>query len=93
MPIITPGDAMTGSGFGNNMYGKAALGYLALKDLLGDALFKKCLHAYMNRWNGKHPLPWDFFNTFNNVSGKNLDWFWNNWFFSTDYNRSMHWMK
>jgi hypothetical protein len=86
IPVITPADAMTGFGFGTNEYGKAALGYLSMKDMLGDELFKKCLHAYMNRWNGKHPLPWDFFNTFNNVTGKNLDWFWNNWFFSTSYN-------
>jgi hypothetical protein len=85
IPIITPGDALTGAGFGSNMYGKAALGYLAMKDLLGDDLFKKCLHEYMNRWNGKHPLPWDFFNTFNSASGKNLNWFWNNWFFSPGY--------
>jgi hypothetical protein len=86
VPVITPADAMTGFGFGTNEYGKAALGYLAMKDMLGDELFKKCLHAYMNRWNGKHPLPWDFFNTFNNVAGKNMDWFWNSWFFSTSYN-------
>jgi hypothetical protein len=85
VPIVTPGDAMTGSGFGNNEYGKASLGYLAMKDILGDELFKKCLHEYMNRWNGRHPLPWDFFNTFNDVSGKNLNWFWNNWFFGTGY--------
>lgn len=85
MPIISPGDAMTGGGFGNNEYGKASLGYLAMKDLLGDELFKKCLHEYMNRWNGKHPIPWDFFNTFSNVAGKNLNWFWNNWFFGTAY--------
>ncbi len=85
VPIVTPGDAMTGSGFGNNEYGKASLGYLAMKDLLGDEMFRKCLQEYMNRWNGKHPLPWDFFNTFSNVSGKNLNWFWNNWFFGTGY--------
>jgi hypothetical protein len=36
----------------------------------------------MNRWHGKHPVPWDFFNTYNNVTGKNLNWFWNNWFFT-----------
>jgi hypothetical protein len=84
-PIITPGDAMTGQGFGNNEYGKAALGYLAMKDILGDELFRKCLHEYMHRWNGKHPNPWDFFNTFSNVAGKNLNWFWNNWFFGNGY--------
>lgn len=85
IPIITPGDALTGAGFGNNQYGKAALGYLALKDLLGDEMFKKCLHAYMDRWNGKHPIPWDFYHTFNNVSAKDLNWFWTSWFFSPNY--------
>jgi len=85
IPIITPGDALTGQGFGNNEYGKAALGYLAMKELLGDELFKKCLQTYMQRWNGKHPIPWDFFNTYSNVSGKNLNWFWGNWFFSSYY--------
>ena len=85
IPIITPSNIMEGAGMGNNEYGKASLGYLAMMDMLGDDLFKKCLHAYMDRWHGKHPIPWDFFNTFNNVSGKNLDWFWNNWFFSNNY--------
>jgi hypothetical protein len=37
----------------------------------------------MERWNGKHPIPWDFFYTFNDVAGKNLNLFWHNWFFST----------
>jgi hypothetical protein len=86
IPIVTPGDALSNvEGFDNNEYGKAALGYLGMKDLLGDDLFKKCLHAYMDRWHGKHPTPWDFFYTFNDVSGKNLSWFWNNWFFSHYY--------
>ena len=85
IPIITPGDVLSGGGFGNNEYGKAALGYLAVKDLLGDDLFKKCLHAYMDRWHGKHPIPWDFFYTYNDVTKKNIDWFWSNWFFSNNY--------
>jgi hypothetical protein len=85
LPIITPGDVLKGVAYGNNAYGKPSLGYLAMKDLLGDAEFKKCLHAFMDRWHGKHPIPWDFFNTFNNVSGRNLNWFWSNWFFSNNY--------
>jgi len=68
-----------------NEYGKPALGYLALKDMLGDAMFKKCLHFYMDTWHGKHPIPWDFFYSFNTSSGQNLNWFWNNWFFSHNY--------
>ncbi|MFI5188225.1 MAG: M1 family metallopeptidase [Chitinophagales bacterium] len=85
VPIVGPGEDYTGAALGNNEYGKASLGYLAMKDLLGDNLFKKCLHEYMSRWHGKHPIPWDFFFTFNDVAGKNLNWFWNSWFFSNNY--------
>ncbi|HEX2640562.1 MAG TPA: M1 family metallopeptidase, partial [Pyrinomonadaceae bacterium] len=65
LPIITPADAMAGSGYRNNEYGKAALGYIALKDLLGDAEFTRVLHKFMADWHGKHTLPWDMFNSFN----------------------------
>lgn len=85
IPIITAGDAMTGRGFGNNIYGKPAIAYLAFKDMLGDAMFKKSLHEFMNRWRGKHPLPWDMFNSFNAASGKNYNWFFHNWFFTNGY--------
>lgn len=85
LPIITAGDSLVGSVIGHNQYGKPAVAYLALKDLLGDAEFKRCLLEFMNRWNGKHTLPWDMFNTFNNVSGKDLNWFFQSWFFSYGY--------
>ena len=39
----------------------------------------------MNDWNGKHPVPYDFFYSFNTASGKNLDWFWKKWFFGWEY--------
>jgi hypothetical protein len=85
LPIITPEDVLGGVAYGNNAYGKASLGYLAVKDLLGDAEFKTSLHAFIDRWHGKHPIPWDFFDTFNDVSRRNLNWFWTNWFFSDNY--------
>lgn len=81
LPVITPTTLATG----NNAYVKPSLAYLGLKDLFGDEAFKKYLRAYMDRWNGKHPVPWDFFNSINNVSGQDLNWYWNNWFFSNNY--------
>jgi hypothetical protein len=84
-PIISMSTQVSGSGYGNNSYGKASLSYLALKDLLGDATFKKALHYYMNSWNGKHPIPWDYFNAMSAGSGQNLNWFFNNWFFTNNY--------
>jgi hypothetical protein len=85
VPIITPANILNGPGLGNNEYGKASLGYLAMKDMLGDVLFKKCLHEYMDRWHGKHPIPWDFFYTFNDAANKNMNWFWTNWYFTNSY--------
>jgi hypothetical protein len=84
LPIITPSSELK-AGYGNNSYGKASLSYLALKDMLGDELFKKCLHTYMDRWHSKHPIPWDYFNTMSNASGQDLTWFFQNWFFSNNY--------
>jgi len=84
LPIITPTSELVG-GYAHNAYGKASLSYLALKDLLGDQLFLKALHVYMGNWHGKHPIPWDFFNSINSGSGMNLNWFFNNWFFTNDY--------
>src|SRR5579862_261439 len=83
-PIITPSPNVTFGG-GNNGYGKPSLSYLAVKDLLGDKLFRKALHNYMNNWNGKHPIPWDYFYSMEKGSGKNLDWFFYNWFFTPGY--------
>jgi hypothetical protein len=83
-PIITPSSELRG-GYGNNSYGKPSLSYFALKDMLGDELFKKALHTYMDNWHGKHPIPWDYFNSMNSGSGKNLNWLFNNWFFTNYY--------
>ncbi len=41
--------------------------------------------AFIKRWTGKHPTAYDFFFTFNDVSGKNLNWFWEPWFFNFGY--------
>jgi hypothetical protein len=85
IPIITPVNILSGQAMGHNEYGKPALAYLALKDMLGDDLFRKSLHGFMDRWNSKHPLPWDMFNSFSNLSGKDLSWYWHNWFFTSNY--------
>jgi len=84
-PIITLSTQVSGVGYGHNSYGKASLSYLALKDLLGDRVFKQALHHYMKIWNGKHPLPWDYFNAMNAGSRQNLNWFFDNWFFTNYY--------
>jgi len=81
VPIIAPADGLRAP-YGNNAYGKPALGYLALWDMLGDDVFRRALHGFIERWTGKHPQPWDMFASFNDLTGENLDWFWQGWFYS-----------
>lgn len=81
MPITTLTTQETGDPAFLNTYPKPAFGYLYVKEMLGDATFYKGLHYYIEKWNGKHPRPYDFFNCMNTGSGVNLNWFWKNWYF------------
>jgi len=80
-PIVTLTTELKGSGSFTNSYPKPGFGYLFVKDYLGDELFTKALHNYITQWNGKHPMPYDFFYSMNTGAGKNMDWFWKRWFF------------
>ena len=64
-------------------YPKMATNLVALRSILGDSLFLAAYREYGRRWNGRHPTPFDFFNTFEDVSGRNLDWFWRTWWYET----------
>ena len=89
IPIMTPSILMGGNAYRptyrNNSYYKSGIAYHLLHDMLGDQLFKKALHEFMDRWHGKHPLPYDFFLTFNDVVGEDLNWFWLSWFYESGY--------
>ncbi|HXR84623.1 MAG TPA: M1 family metallopeptidase [Hanamia sp.] len=85
VPLITNTKEYTGTAYLANSYGKGGLCYYVLQDLLGDEIYFKSLHQYMDDWKGKHPTPYDFFYSFNKTSGKDLNWFWNRWFFGWEY--------
>ena len=80
-PIATLSTHLDGISYMINSYPKPALGYLYVKDMLGDEVFTKALHYYIAQWHGKHPMPYDFFNCMNTAAGVNLNWFWKSWFF------------
>ncbi|HQW84766.1 MAG TPA: M1 family metallopeptidase [Ferruginibacter sp.] len=81
LPIVTLTTQQNGTSMFINSYPKPAMGYLFVKDMVGDDLFYKGLHNYFSNWAGKHPIPTDFFFSMNEGSGKNLNWFWKSWFF------------
>src|SRR5215217_3087693 len=67
--------------YGVASYYKPATIMVALRGVLGPDTFNKAYKEYIRRWAYKHPTPYDLFNTFENVSGRDLSWFWRSWFF------------
>lgn len=51
--------------------------------VLGKERFEAAFREYVSRWAFKHPTPWDFFHTMENVSGEDLGWFWRAWVLNT----------
>ena len=64
-------------------YQKMATNLVALRALLGSETFMTAFREYGRRWIGKHPTPYDFFHTFDDVSKRDLSWFWRTWFYET----------
>jgi hypothetical protein len=69
--------------YGVAAYYKPATALVALRGVLGRDLFDKAFKEYGRRWRYRHPSPYDFFATFEDVSGRDLSWFWRTWFFET----------
>jgi len=71
--------------FGPNAYSKPSAGLSILREtILGRELFDTAFKEYSTRWMFKSPEPSDFFRTIEDTSGKDLDWFWRSWFYTTD---------
>ena len=50
---------------------------------IGQDALHTALREYSRRWLLKHPTPLDFFNTVEDVAGRDLDWFWHPWWYET----------
>jgi hypothetical protein len=65
-------------------YQKPALMLRLLREeVLGADAFDAAFREFTRRWAFRHPQPADFFRTMENVSGRDLDWFWRQWIYTT----------
>ena len=69
--------------YGIASYAKMATNMAALRALVGDERFLRAYREYGRRWINKHPQPYDLWNTFEDVTGEDLDWFWRTWWYET----------
>jgi hypothetical protein len=77
-------DVIGQSDLGIAAYEKPSIMLNALRDVvLGEERFDAAFREYVHRWAFKHPTPWDFFHTMENVSGEDLGWFWRAWVLNT----------
>ena len=80
-PVMTSPDNMKESNIGLLAYFKPAIGLSLLREqVIGPDRFDRAFKEYIDRWAYKHPTPYDFFRTIENVAGENLSWFWRGWF-------------
>ncbi len=85
MPIISNSKFLKKYTYHYNAYAKPAVFLIILRDFLGDNNFKEAIREFMFRWEGKHPTPYDFFYTLNDVTNQNLNWLFQPWFFDFGY--------
>jgi hypothetical protein len=82
-PLMTPPESMSLRGYGS-YYVKTSVGLDILRNVVLDSnRFDYAFNTYVKRWAFKHPQPDDFFRTMNAAAGEDLNWFWNEWFYTT----------
>jgi hypothetical protein len=82
-PLWTIPEVIQQSNLGTAAHDKPALMLDALREaVLGPERFDAAFREYIRRWAFKHPTPWDFFHTMENVAGEDLSWFWRAWIFN-----------
>lgn len=57
--------------------------HLLRTEVLGPERFDRAFSEYAKAWSFKHPQPADFFRFMENAAGKDLDWFWRSWVYTT----------
>jgi hypothetical protein len=84
-PIMTPANRYkTSDNLLSLAYLKPSIVLLALRSkVLGHQVFDTALREYTRRWAFKHPQPADFFRTMEDVSGRDLAWFWRGFFYTS----------
>lgn len=78
----------SGDSYAANSYSRTALNLRTLEGYLGPEVMARVMRTFQQQWRYRHPTTRDFMNVVNQVSGKNMDWFFRQFFYasnSTDY--------
>jgi len=84
-PLMVSSTFLNVTGMTNHYYAKPSQANKFLLEYLESIGAKDAFRNYIRRWNGKHPMPYDFFFTMNDFAGEDLSWFWIPWYFEFGY--------
>ncbi|HYM20723.1 MAG TPA: M1 family aminopeptidase [Candidatus Kapabacteria bacterium] len=82
-PLTIPHDWFRENVNAGQVYFKTLAGLAQLEYVLGDSIFWAGMKEYFRRWHFKHPTLLDFRRTMQDVSGADLDYYFDEWFAST----------
>ncbi|HEX7242480.1 MAG TPA: M1 family metallopeptidase, partial [Longimicrobiaceae bacterium] len=83
-PVATPGAEFRHPGtYGAATGAKAAVVFRMLRDLLGEETFRRVLRTYYERYRLRHVSGEDFRAVAEEVSGRDLGWFFHQWLRTT----------
>lgn len=80
-PIVYTGYAEPGENFNHHTYQKGACNIHLLRYILGDETFFRVLSAFLHEYQFQPVTTYDFMKCVRDVSGKNMDWFFGQYFF------------
>jgi hypothetical protein len=66
---------------GFNFYLKSLVASEFLFEILEEQGISNPLKKFMQRWEYKHPISYDYFFTMEDLLGEDLSWYWNPWYF------------
>ncbi len=75
---------LSGASYGLNSYTRVGLTLRTLESYLGADTIARVMRTYHQRWRYRHPSTRDFIDTVNEVSGRNMDWFFEQFFYSSN---------
>jgi aminopeptidase N len=70
-------DYSSSGSYGGVTYGKTASVLLTLEGVIGQDTMAKAMHTYFMKYRFTHPIKEDFLKTIEEVSGKDLRWYFN----------------
>jgi aminopeptidase N len=84
-PIVTKAYTQPIELFDAHIYEKGALVLHMLREHLGDGVFWACVREYLEEFRGRTVQTEDLIGVINRVTGKNLEWFFDQWIFGAGY--------